>query len=437
MGELIRMLDNKSLVAPHGATPIGYKQTEAGVIPEDWEIRKLKDISPSQSVGLVINPSSYYSGKGTVPMLVGSHVFENRIIWINANTITEASNAKLLASRLNAGDLVTVRVGEPGITAVVPKELDQANCASMMIIRKGKNFDSFWLSYLMNSKIGKSRIEGVQYGTAQKQFNIVDAVDFIFPFPSKPEQTAIANVLSDTDAFIATLEQLVAKKQAIKTATMQQLLTGLTRISGFNGTWRCSELKHLVSTPITDGPHMTPKFYDTGVPFLSVNNLVNNRINLADLRYISKKDDELFSKKCKPKKGDVLIGKAASVGKVAFVEETFDFNIWSPIALIRANNSIDPKFLYYQMMSACSVAQIMLFTNSSSQGNIGMSDIEKIEIRFPDNLKEQTRIATILSDMDAELAALERKLAKVRDLKQGMMQQLLTGRIRLPLDQQP
>lgn len=278
------------------------------------------------------------------------------------------------------------------------------------------------------SHSGKSGVPGINRNDIHKE---------IISFPvSAIEQNAIANVLSDTDVLITELEQLVAKKQAIKTASMQQLMTGRIRLSGFNGTWRCSELKHLVSTPITDGPHMTPKFYDTGVPFLSVNNLVNNRIDLADLRYISKKDDELFSKKCKPKKGDVLIGKAASVGKVAFVEEAFDFNIWSPIALIRTNNSIDPKFLYYQLMSAYSVAQIMLFTNSSSQGNIGMGDIEKIEIRFPDNLNEQTRIATILSDMDAELATLERKLAKVRDLKQGMMQQLLTGRIRLPLEQQ-
>lgn len=213
--------------------PEGYKQTEVGVIPEDWELRKLKNISPSQSVGLVINPSSYFAENGTVPMLVGSHVGENTIEWGKANCITTESNARLPASRLKSGDLVTVRVGAPGITAVVPQALDGCNCASMMIVRQGPLFDSTWLCFLMNSKIGKTQIEGVQYGTAQKQFNIVDAVDFLFPFPSKKEQTIIANALSDVDTLISELEKLIAKKQAIKTATMQQLLTGKTRLPEF------------------------------------------------------------------------------------------------------------------------------------------------------------------------------------------------------------
>ena len=128
--------------------PDGYKQTEIGVIPEDWSVKKLKEISPSQSVGLVINPSSYYAVDGTIPMLVGSHVRENRINWKNANKISPESNNKLPASRLNEGDLVTVRVGEPGVTAVIPPELDKANCASMMIVRKGDKFDSLSLIHI-------------------------------------------------------------------------------------------------------------------------------------------------------------------------------------------------------------------------------------------------------------------------------------------------
>jgi type I restriction enzyme S subunit len=206
--------------------PEGYKQTEVGVIPEDWEIKRLKQISPSQSVGLVINPSSYFDDEGTVPMLVGSQISENHINWEIANRITEASNESLPASRLKAGDLVTVRVGEPGITAVVPPELDGCNCASMMIVRQHSSFSSLWLCYMMNSRLGKAQIDHVQYGTAQKQFNISDAIDFIYPVPPLPEQRAIATALSDVDALIAALDKLIAKKRHLKTATMQQLLTG-------------------------------------------------------------------------------------------------------------------------------------------------------------------------------------------------------------------
>jgi type I restriction enzyme S subunit len=215
----------------------GYKQTEVGVIPEEWEVKSLKRISPKQSVGLVINPSTYFTPVGTVPILVGSNVSENSIDSTTANRISKASNEMLSASRLAAGDLVTVRVGEPGVTAVVPPELDGCNCASMMIVRKHSSFDSNWLCSAMNSHSGRQQVEHVQYGTAQKQFNISDAVDFRYPVPPLPEQRAIATALSDVDGLLGALDRLIAKKRDLKQAAMQQLLTGQTRLPGFKGEW--------------------------------------------------------------------------------------------------------------------------------------------------------------------------------------------------------
>lgn len=179
--------------------PQGHKFTQAGVIPSDWEVRRLKHISPRQSVGLVINPSTYFDSAGTVPMLVGSNVGENVIDWSSARRITADSNARLVASQLVAGDIVMVRVGEPGTAAVVPPELDRSNCASMMIVRQHRSFSSAWLCHVMNSRLGRSQVEHVQYGTAQKQFNIRDAVDFIYPVPPMSEQEAIAEALSDAE----------------------------------------------------------------------------------------------------------------------------------------------------------------------------------------------------------------------------------------------
>ena len=112
------------------------------------------------------------------------------------------------------------------------------------------------------------------------------------------------------------------------------------------------------------------------------------------------------------------------------METDIEFNIWSPIALIRIANENVPLFIYYQLQSAGLGRQIALLTNSSSQGNIGMGDIERLELSLPP-FDEQTAIATVLSDMDAELTALEARRDKTRAIKQGMMQELLTGRIRL------
>lgn len=411
------------------AIPAGYQQTEVGVIPHEWNVRKLKEISPSQSVGLVINPSSYYSSNGSIPMLVGSHVSENKIFWSNANKITEESNAKLPASRLNAGDLVTVRVGAPGITAVVPIELDKANCASMMIIRKSDSFDSQWLCYLMNSKHGKACIEGVQYGTAQKQFNIIDAVEFLFPVPPKQEQTAIANVLSDSDALIGSLEQLIAKKQAIKTAAMQQLLTGRTRLPQFaqrpDGTskgYKSSELgdipedwevvpfgntltiRHGKNQKAVENPNGTTPIFATG-----------GQIGWAD-QYLWNKPS-------------VLIGRKGTIDKPRYSDTPF----WTVDTLFYSEikDCADPKFIFYKF---CMI-DWMQYNEASGVPSLNAGTIERVLASLP--LKEeQTAIATILSDMDSELNALEQKLAKARDVKQGMMQQLLTGRIRLPLPQE-
>lgn len=263
--------------------------------------------------------------------------------------------------------------------------------------------------------------------------------------PPLCEQTAIANALSDVDNLITSLEKLITKKRAIKTATMQQLLTGKTRLPGFDKhpkgmqqtelgeipeDWSIATVRELVQVPVTDGPHMTPIFMDSGVPFLSVNNLVDNKIDLSNLRYISKKDDELFSRKCKPKKGDLLLGKAASVGKIAIVETELDFNIWSPIALIRVRANNVAKYFFYCFQTEMLTKQILFLTNSSSQGNIGMGDIEQLKLALPTK-QEQVAIAMILADIDQDLTALQQRLDKTKQIKQGMMQELLTGRTRL------
>lgn len=248
--------------------------------------------------------------------------------------------------------------------------------------------------------------------------------------PPEPEQLKIASTLSDIEDHLTTLDLELAKKRNIKQAAMQELLTGKRRMPGFEGEWEVKMLKDIIKIPVTDGPHMTPRFLDTGVPFLSVNNLVNNRIDFGDLRFISKEDHCTFSRKCKPQKGDILLGKAASVGKVAIVDSDTEFNIWSPIALIRITENHSPTYVYYALQGQDLVGQISLLTNASSQGNIGMGDIEKLAFRLPGK-EEQTAIASTLSELDAELVTLEARMEKVQQLTQGMMQQLLTGKIRL------
>jgi type I restriction enzyme S subunit len=427
---------NYDLQVANPSVPIGYKQTEVGIIPVDWDCPRIGALGSSQAPAVKAGPfgssltkdqyvSDGFKVYGQEQVIRGNYLYGD--YFISAKKFRE-----LESCAVRPGDILLSLVGTIGKLLEIPKGAPPGviNPRLLRISLDRQQVLPRFFKYLFESAQVQARLERQAQGGTMGVLNAGVLRPFSIPLPPLFEQGAIAAALSDMDALLDGLDRLIAKKRDLKQAAMQQLLTGQTRLPGFEGEWQRIELRYLVSTAITDGPHMTPKFYENGVPFLSVNNLVDNKIDLTDLRYISKEDDEFFARKCKPRKGDVLLGKAASVGKVAYVDEDFDFNIWSPIALVRPKSTICAKFIYYQLLSEDCISQVMLLTNSSSQGNIGMGDIEKIQILHPE-IEEQAAIATVLSNMDAEIAALEQRRHKTRYLKQAMMQELLTGRIRL------
>jgi type I restriction enzyme S subunit len=416
--------------------PAGYKQTDVGVIPKDWETPQLEALGAGAVPAIKAGPFGSSLTKDTyVP--VGFKVYgQEQVIrgdYLFGDYFISASKYRELEScSVRPGDILLSLVGTAGKLLVLPEDAP-AGVINPRLIRF--TFDKARVcSLFFKNLFDAGQVQGFLARSAQGgTMGVLNASmlrPMKIPLPPLPEQRAIAAALSDVDALLAKLDQFIAKNRDLKQAAMQQLLTGQTRLPGFSGEWEERTVRSIVETPVTDGPHLTPRFLDDGIPFLSVNNLANNEIDLGGLRYISVEDDKEFSKKCKPRRGDVLLGKAASVGKVAIVDSDMDFNIWSPIALIRVGGGHSPRFVYYQLQSSELTKQIVLLTNASSQGNIGMGDIEKLALRLPPP-DEQTAIATVLSDMDAELATLEARRDKTRALKQGMMQELLTGRIRL------
>ena len=165
-----------------------------GEIPAHWNLRPLKRVSPEITVGVVVNPSTYVRTDG-VPFLYGGDIQEGRIIPDVARRMSEEDSRALSKSCLRAGDLVCVRVGAPGVTAVVSPELAGANCASVLIVRHVESFESRWLCFAMNSRSVRYQVELVQYGAAQEQFNVAHAVEFFVPLAPQEEQKAIAAFL--------------------------------------------------------------------------------------------------------------------------------------------------------------------------------------------------------------------------------------------------
>lgn len=167
-----------------------------GEVPEHWDVKRLKHISPKIGVGLVINPSTYTCDEGTY-FIFGGDVKEFGFDLSRTRKIKQKNSDNLLPSRLNHRDLVCIRVGYPGVTAVVPEKLEGSNCASVIIIRRG-NFNSDWLCAAMNMWVGKQQVDLASYGAAQKQFNVADAIEFVFPIPPACEQDKISEFVANT-----------------------------------------------------------------------------------------------------------------------------------------------------------------------------------------------------------------------------------------------
>ncbi|MGP1666402.1 MAG: hypothetical protein ACTS5I_10945 [Rhodanobacter sp.] len=176
-----------------------------GEVPQHWEMRRLKSISPSITVGIVVNPSDYISEFG-LPFIYGGDISEGVISTTSCRRITPEDSARQPKTRLSAGDLLTVRVGAPGVTAVVPPECEGGNCASVVLIRRG-DFDSRWLCFAMNSRMVRYQVEVVQYGAAQEQFNIGHAVEFWIATPPKDEQLALAQYIEELLAKLGDLRK--------------------------------------------------------------------------------------------------------------------------------------------------------------------------------------------------------------------------------------
>ena len=298
-------------------------------------------------------------------------------------------------------------------------------------------FCSFKSSYM-------ERQQKAQFVGAAQPFLDTKAISgFLIALPKYiQEQTAIANVLSDSDELIDALEQLIAKKQAIKSATMQQLLTGRTRLPAFalrpDGTkkgYKPSELGEIpedwevtylldVATLIHGKAH-EPYVTEAGKYIVINSKFVSTGGEVR--KYCSQND-------CAARNGDVLMvlsdlpnGKA--LAKCFYADQNNVYAVNQRVCIFRTN-IIDPKYLYLVLNRH---KYFLALDDGVTQTHILNGDIANCQLYAPVNKAEQTAIATILSDMDNELQALTQKLEKARALKQGMMQQLLTGKIRLPL----
>lgn len=415
----------------------GFKQTEVGEIPEDWEEARLGEYSTK--VGSGITPK----GGATVYKEVGRpFVRSQNIGWGDLRLadlayIDEETHQTFSATEIQNEDvLLNITGASIGRCSVANEQLEGGNVNQhVCIIRTNKKLDQKYLSYVLLSSIGQKQIDSFQAGGNREGLNFGQIRSFILPRPKEVnEQKSIAKALSDVDELIVSLEKLIAKKRDIKTATMQQLLTGKTRLPGFNGAWNPVRMETDANLKARIGWQAltTKEYLDSGSFYLVTGtDFIDGRVNWSTCHFV---DEWRYSqdRNIQLRNGDVVLTKDGTIGKVGYVDHLeLPATLNSGVFVIRPmNNKFDPLFLYYVLCSRIFDDFLAKITAGSTITHLYQKDFINFEFLAPD-LVEQEEIAHTLDAMDSELTVILKQLEKAKSVKQGMMQELLTGRTRL------
>jgi len=419
----------------------GYKQTEEGVIPEDWEVKPLTVVLSKGRLG---GNYANQDAETELPLMKMGNIARGYFEMSKVQFITPGVKPES-AHRLVYGDVLFNTRNTLDLVGKVGIWRDELPVAYYNSNLMRLEFDpeqvcsNEYANFALNTEGAVSRLRALATGTTSvAAIYTRDLMKLQLIVPPKPEQRAIAAALSDVDALLGGLERLIAKKRDLKQAAMQQLLTGQTRLPGFGGEWEVKRLgdvgKCLRGVSYQGNGDLSS--HDTAYTkrLLRSNNVQNAAVVTDEVQFVN---SERVSANQLLRQEDILIcmanGSKALVGKAGrfAVNDGYDYTFGAFMGCFRANIvDANPSFVFFLFQTGRYRDYINNLLAGSSINNLRSSSIESLEFSMP-KLPEQTSIAATLSDMDAELATLEARRDKTRALKQAMMQELLTGRIRL------
>jgi len=399
--------------------PKGYKKTDIGIIPEDWEVKKLGEIA--EIVGRIgfrgyTKKDIVKPWKGAISLSPINIVDGKLVLYKNLTFISWFKYEESPEIKVKKGDILFVKTGSTlGKSALVRELYYPATINPQLVTIKIKKFDSVFLSYCLNSNIFKHYLAFILGGGAIPTLSQYQLANLLIPLPpTLSEQRIIARVLSDIDRLIESLDKLIEKKKLIKKGTMQQLLTGKKRLPGFTGEWVRKKLGEIFF--ITRGLVLATKYMKKErigkyrFPVYSSQTQNNGVIGFYD-KFLY--EDAITWTTDGANAGDVKFRKGkfycTNVCGVLLNEEGY-----SNQCIAEIFGMVSKKYVSY-------------VGNPKLMNNV----VKNIEITFPPTLSEQRAIAQILSDMDAEIEALERKKQKYEMMKKAAMELLLTGKVRL------
>ncbi|WP_338848909.1 restriction endonuclease subunit S [Massilia sp. W12] len=405
------------------------RQTEFGLIPIDWQVIPLAKIGPfSKGAGIL----KAEANSGSIPCIRYGEIYthHHNIIRFFHSYISE--DVAKRSKQLKQGDILFACSGET--------KQDIGKCASFLatnetyagsdiIILRPENYNSTFLGYALNSPTTNKQKSSMGQGDAVVHIsaNALKTIHLPCP-PTLLEQEAIAEALSDADALVGALEQLLAKKRQIKQGAMQNLLTGKKRLSNAEDQWKVLKISEIatIQRGASPRPIDDPIWFDENSPigWVRISDVTKSGMYLDDTTQHLSQFGVKYSRPVAA--GSLIMSICATVGRAIITRiETCIHDGF----VVFENLKIDQYFLYYKLQALES--EWSKHGQTGSQMNLNTVLINSTLLNFPVNSGEQAAIAKILFNMDTEITALEAKLSKARQLKQAMMQKLLTGQIRL------
>ena len=404
--------------------------TDVGVIPEDWEVITL-DILGKFSKGAGISKSEANSGTIKAIRYGELYTIHNYIIKKYESFISQEVANK--SKKLIKGDIVFACSGETkediGKCAAFVDDCETYAGGDTIIFSPTIKTDSNYLGYILNSSSSMDQKSSSAQGDSVVHISVDSIRNIQIPLPDFLEQQAIADALTKVDNLITSLTKVIEKKKLIKKGAMQKLLSGEMRLDGYNNIIKSVNLSDIGEIKAGGTPSTNvPSYWGGTINWLQSGAVKNRVLDIRDVEKTITYDGLASSSAYLIKENSVLIAiTGATCGNIAYLPFKSAAN--QSVVAIQVNVGFNSKYIFYMLIQNSD--KIVNNRGGSAQGGVAVNILKEIELCIHEDIDEQTAIADILTTMDNEIEALEKERDKYKCIKQGMMQQLLTGKIRL------
>ena len=422
---------------------LGYQNTDIGLIPKDWNFGKILDFSKTDDEPIQTGPfgaqlhSSDYVKEG-IPLILIKNIQDGKIIEDNIPRISLKKADELDRYRLKLGDIVFSRVGSVGRSAVIKEDQVGWLLSGQMLRVRLENLEisTDFLSYMIQTSWFQKALESKIVGATRKSINTEILSNLPIIKPDISEQQSISTILSTVDNAIQRSRKAAAETERLKAGVMHELMTNGIGHTEFREDpdfetvpkeWVVKPLDELIE--IVDCRHHTPTYIESGYPVVRPQNIKMDGIDFSNCTYISRQEYLLMTERHTPKKGDIVYSRNASFGIPAFVETDREFCIGQDM-VVMTKLTADTKYIFYVLCSGNIQQQLKQLSGGSTIQRINLKDIRRLLTPEPE-LKEQQKISAILTTVDNKLALQHQRTTHYEHLKQGLMNELLTGKRRV------